>query len=494
MPTFSYAGSNYIATGAGTRLIQSQDDTGLVGQWSLGTADISGAIVYGKGSSDPLTAVASPTLTTGFDGRANQALSFNGTTQYLTQKVYANKVGAVTMATVATGALFNDTGQDFTPYAGASGNTPYMIVATDTSGYKAWGYIGEEGTGETLGSELVTNWNNESAVFSPNDPIRSTISQSSAQAYSGTYSAKVLSNGTPNTNFYTRVATTSISPIGGLFVVSMWGYNPTGNAASLTFQSTGFPVIGETISTKDAWFQPASLRYTNVSEIYGFGLLTPSIPDPTGMFYYVDDVSVKQILTLPANTGIKIYSTKNGSTQSWAGVDTGFLPNSVASYEVRKADFQITSAITLGTWFKSSLSSGNNQIIMSKGSDYLLNSFYVSLQANDATSYPNGILLRYNNNAGSIGFSTAVNDGVWHLLAATFSSAGRAIYLDGVSQYSNATAVTLNDVNYAFTIGAESDAGLKFNGSIDNPFVYNRALTAAEVLRLYNSQKKMFIQ
>src|SRR4030042_1245328 len=83
-------------------------------------------------------------------GPAGQnVLSFDGTDDYLTQKVHAQKVGTITMATVAGGAMINDTGQDFTPYAGASGaSKPYMFGATDTGEKVAWGYIGEEGDGE----------------------------------------------------------------------------------------------------------------------------------------------------------------------------------------------------------------------------------------------------------------------------------------------------------------------------------------------------------
>ncbi len=324
--------------------IQTDNHTGLVGAWDLDSDDYNQTtdVVYGKHGSDNLTAVSDPALTTGFDGQANAAISFDGTADYLKQKVWDTQQGVLSYQGNDTAtAEFRDTTQNFAEWQSSS-NAAYMIVVTNSDASISWGYCG------------VSN-----------------------------------------------------------------------------------------------------------------------------------------------NSGadIDIYTTKAMAARGWNGTAPVAGGKTASSYEVRKTDFQITSAITLGTWFKSSLSSGNNRIIMSKGSDYLLNSFYVSLQANAALSYPNGILLRYNNNADSIGFSTAVNDGVWHLLAATFSSAGRAIYLDGVSQYSNATAVTLNDVNYAFTIGAESDAGLKFNGSIDNPFVYNRALTATEVLNLYNnSSRKTYIQ
>lgn len=44
----SFAGTHYIRNDATKNYIQAQNNTGLVGQWSLGTADINGSTIYGK--------------------------------------------------------------------------------------------------------------------------------------------------------------------------------------------------------------------------------------------------------------------------------------------------------------------------------------------------------------------------------------------------------------------------------------------------------------
>ena len=118
--------------------IRTKDNTNLVGEWSLGYEDYNGTTVYGLGESDDLTAVFAPTLTTGHNGGANQALSFNGTNQYLTQKIYVTKIGGCYASIVADNAFFVDVSADFTDYEGASGNTPYMIVAKDSDADVGW--------------------------------------------------------------------------------------------------------------------------------------------------------------------------------------------------------------------------------------------------------------------------------------------------------------------------------------------------------------------
>ncbi len=478
----------YIRNDATRTYIQAQDTTGLVGQWSLGTADISGTTVYGKGSSDQLTAVASPSLTTGFDGRANQALSFNGTTQYLTQKVYANKVGAVTMATVATGALFNDTGQDFTNYAGASGNTPYMIVVTDTSGKVAWGYIGEEGTGETLGSELLSNPSFD-------------VSTNGWSGYLGTIAS--VAGGQLNNCVELTRTTGGIQDVNGGFtsvtgnLYKLSGYvksGTSGDESSILFSYQATPQyvdVGTRLTSSSSWQQYTSIYVTAIDAGTPIAFRKNTATVGTMLF---DEASAKQVLTLPANTGIKIYSTKNGVIQSWAGVDTGFLPNSIASYEVRKSDFQISEgSFSLGFWIKTSNPSQvSSKRVLTKNS---LNS--TNFGPYTVAFYGTNNQLRFGFYGSSGGYSLAasISADTWEFFVGTYSYSTDTLnfYKNGVLVDTEVASQKPMVNSDPFCINGPFTGGY-FAGSIDNPFVYNRALTAAEVLRLYNSQSNVYIQ
>ena len=91
---------------------------------------------------------------------------------------------------------------------------------------------------------------------------------------------------------------------------------------------------------------------------------------------------------------------------------------------------------------------------------------------------------------------TAYNDGKWHLATATYNRTGNlTLYLDAVSKastsISSCSAVNM-DVTYPLLIGSyndsfggDTDNAKRFPGSLDDARIYNRALSASEVMQLY---------
>jgi len=88
--------------------------------------------------------------------------------------------------------------------------------------------------------------------------------------------------------------------------------------------------------------------------------------------------------------------------------------------------------------------------------------------------------------------TVAVNDGAWHLVAATYDGSGTAsgvhLYVDGVAV---ATTTLANSIGSAsifnsvpLTIGAASDGNHSFEGNINDVAVFGTALTAAQILQL----------
>lgn len=86
--------------------------------------------------------------------------------------------------------------------------------------------------------------------------------------------------------------------------------------------------------------------------------------------------------------------------------------------------------------------------------------------------------------------SKSVNDDQWHHLVFTFSDKKLSLYLDGVLQQSVSTSFP--DIVYGLTgvaIGKDGDADKwYFNGSIDDLAIWNRALTADEVSKIYKGE------
>lgn len=158
-------------------------------------------------------------------------------------------------------------------------------------------------------------------------------------------------------------------------------------------------------------------------------------------------------------------------------------------------DFEYNLPFSASAWFKTT--TANYQVIIAK-QDHL-------------TPYAGwGLMVM---NTGEISFylintPTGVNlidtkttaatwaDGVWHHVVATYdgstNASGVTIYVDGVSEavttvYDtlSATIVNTNPVN----IGARNNAGFFFNGSIDEPAIFDYELSATQARRIYWESK-----
>ncbi len=94
--------------------------------------------------------------------------------------------------------------------------------------------------------------------------------------------------------------------------------------------------------------------------------------------------------------------------------------------------------------------------------------------------------------ANTIAYSTnALNDGLWHQVVAvyTLSDNNLRLYVDGVLNDTKNQGTTYSPdtgANYKIVLGSNVDSIQFFPGSIDDPRIYNRALSAAEVKMLYN--------
>jgi len=97
-----------------------------------------------------------------------------------------------------------------------------------------------------------------------------------------------------------------------------------------------------------------------------------------------------------------------------------------------------------------------------------------------------GNALRLWMSTDSITSSTPVPAGIWTHVAAVYDGANLGLYINGVLDVEAPTPITSVAPNLnPLHIGADSDGGSVFNGSIDEPRVFNRALTADEIARLF---------
>jgi len=91
-----------------------------------------------------------------------------------------------------------------------------------------------------------------------------------------------------------------------------------------------------------------------------------------------------------------------------------------------------------------------------------------------------------------------INNNVWHLIGATFDAYGAGnlkLYVDGLNIAS--TTITLNTAPEASNIGyigRSSHTGVEgyLTGQVGQFMMYNRALSADEILQIFNSQRKTY--
>ncbi len=89
-------------------------------------------------------------------------------------------------------------------------------------------------------------------------------------------------------------------------------------------------------------------------------------------------------------------------------------------------------------------------------------------------------------NAGDSPAATLVN-GEWAFIVCVFDGSNNIVYKNGVSVLSGAAVTsTLSDNGDSVNIGRKGDGTAFFTGGIDEVRIYNRALTATEVRRIYD--------
>ncbi len=154
-----------------------------------------------------------------------------------------------------------------------------------------------------------------------------------------------------------------------------------------------------------------------------------------------------------------------------------------------------TSMVTVEAWVKSD-QTGPNQYILAKGADY-----------DRAASYglytgANGGLQFYIADATTVVQSGDAGSGVWdaewHHVVGTYDGKAVRLFVDGVEvgtgsptniaiDYAMGSTQDLYIGNYGFTAGLSNT--FAFRGLIDEPSIYDRALTAAQIQALYANGK-----
>ena len=143
------------------------------------------------------------------------------------------------------------------------------------------------------------------------------------------------------------------------------------------------------------------------------------------------------------------------------------------------------SARTLGAWFNTTSSSVNALVIEAYGKAGTVNAM--------AAIYISNGNFRFSQWGSAFYTQNTYNDGNWHFGVYTYDGGTtHKLYIDGqpsaVNAGSNLTGSLNTVLNSTFMIGVEPDlaASTYFPGSLGNLYIFSRALSDLEVLKLYN--------
>lgn len=189
----------------------------------------------------------------------------------------------------------------------------------------------------------------------------------------------------------------------------------------------------------------------------------------------------------------------NGNSGSPAGIATStfYAPGKIGQgvrFDSDRADRILTSlqlnstasGLSTSMWVKTNNESLANQVLFAEQTSGAVTLTLFYRGSENAFSYIN----EYNVTDSQGGWNYTLDEGWHHIVLVEPYSGGdvdnASFYVDGVLVTSLFAGVNLNPSTANFIIGNRKDADLAWSGNIDDVRVYNRTLSANEVLQLYN--------
>jgi len=168
-------------------------------------------------------------------------------------------------------------------------------------------------------------------------------------------------------------------------------------------------------------------------------------------------------------------------------------------------DFERTDSFSISGWLKTSntLSSSAIEIMSKQNSSSPNKGWAISQLGVDSANTIRFALVNTGtggSNALTIDSNTRIDDNIWHFFSITYdgssSPSGVKIYLDGdlddmSTDADTLSATILNDI--PLQISGRNGANRLFTGSIDDVMIFNRSLSAEEIVGLYANSSSKYV-
>ncbi len=176
------------------------------------------------------------------------------------------------------------------------------------------------------------------------------------------------------------------------------------------------------------------------------------------------------------SVGSNTLTNTNSVTYPAGKINNGALFSNPSSKQLKATATGLPTGTTFSValWYKGSSPVGDG--IMGWG-----NSGTTGAQRNILISAGNAY---FGGNSSDLNSNYAINDGNYHHVVVTCNANAAVIYVDGTSR--NSGTLSLVTANQVISIGSRSDSTSFITGNVDEVGIWDRALSAAEVVELYN--------
>jgi uncharacterized protein (TIGR02145 family) len=170
------------------------------------------------------------------------------------------------------------------------------------------------------------------------------------------------------------------------------------------------------------------------------------------------------------------FSSVNGGTMVFDGIDDRVQ----TSLNPTLTDF------TVCVWFKDNGSTTYGRLV----DNNYVNGFQLSKNGNTPNEWGGGI----RESTNPYGIYLTLTDGQWHFLTSTRSGTTHTLYGDGISnKISNTVSgAALNGTTISIGEWSGGGNGQLFKGNIPQVLIYDRALSEAEIMQLFNATKSKY--
>jgi hypothetical protein len=180
------------------------------------------------------------------------------------------------------------------------------------------------------------------------------------------------------------------------------------------------------------------------------------------------------------------FATTTGPVAGKAGQALNF--NGSNTYTVASDAASLDSSnITVAGWYKFGTVNGTYQTMVAKWYTGVQQQFVLQLNSDNKLGWWTG-----NGSTGAdvVESATTPAAGKWYYIVVTISGTSKKIYINGVLDNSG-TGTAITSAPVELTVGSKKNSGGSyfefFNGQMDDIRMYNRALSASEVQKLYTS-------